>query len=396
MLIDTEWADAYFIQATAWYLEMNIQIMDTKCKEEEPFYTIDGDLSGQGCTDILYIGYLSDVHYQSLLIDYIRDNMDISASVENMDIDEEDLDIKVRDEKANTIKKQKLQNNEETGKMDDYSSGKQEDDDRCPVCLKTFKKVLTHIKRSKKCQVTDADLRKLEEKSRMKKNESSKKYYSKLKEDAVKMRKKNEQKAESKEKLKNKDPEAWRLQTKKDNESRKLSQDKTVADRLRKFREAVMYGPMFLCVSCHGKMFRNSVKILTNRVVDQIDEKIHIENCIDFDVVTRVVTESRHCNWPPLFKRIEVEVGERFICETCLSYLRVGKLPPKSFKNNLELHYTDKDLKEQDMRLTELEASLIAQNIVFQKIYQLPKSRWTGLKDKVINVPISNARRTRI
>ena len=32
---------------------------------------------------------------------------------------------------------------------------------------------------------------------------------------------------------------------------------------------------------------------------------------------------------------------------------------------------------------------MIAQNIVFQKIFQLPKSRWTGLKDKVINVPIS-------
>ena len=69
--------------------------------------------------------------------------------------------------------------------------------------------------------------------------------------------------------------------------------------------------------------------------------------------------------------------------------MKAGKLPPKSVKNCLELHNTDAELKKEDLWLTELEGSLIAQNIVFQKIYQLPKSRWTGLKDKVINVPIS-------
>ena len=33
---------------------------------------------------------------------------------------------------------------------------------------------------------------------------------------------------------------------------------------------------------------------------------------------------------------------------------------------------------------------MIAKNIIFQKIFQLPKSRWTALKDRVINVPINN------
>ena len=90
-----------------------------------------------------------------------------------------------------------------------------------------------------------------------------------------------------------------------------------------------------------------------------------------------------------MFKKNKLEVGERFICETCPRYLKEGKLPPKSFKNSLELHYTDAELKKEDLWLTELEGSLIAQNIIFQKIFQLPKSRWTGLKDKIVNVPIS-------
>ena len=42
------------------------------------------------------------------------------------------------------------------------------------------------------------------------------------------------------------------------------------------------------------------------------------------------------------------------------------------------------------MELTELEGNLIAKNIVFMKIFQLPKSRWTALKDKIINVPVND------
>merc|ERR1711923_464494 len=101
------------------------------------------------------------------------------------------------------------------------------------------------------------------------------------------------------------------------------------------------------------------------------------EVCIDLEAITTVVTKSRNINWPSEYKEDGLEVGSRFICETCLRYLKDGKLPPRSFKNSLELQYTDSQLKERDLWLTELEGSLIAPNIIFQKIYQLPKSRWT-------------------
>ena len=55
-----------------------------------------------------------------------------------------------------------------------------------------------------------------------------------------------------------------------------------------------------------------------------------------------------------------------------------------STKNHLRLEKQDESLK-----LTELEGSLIAKNLIFQKIYQLPRSRWTTLKDRIINVPIT-------
>ena len=38
--------------------------------------------------------------------------------------------------------------------------------------------------------------------------------------------------------------------------------------------------------------------------------------------------------------------------------------------------------------LTQIESNLIARVILFQKIYQLPKSRMAACKDKIINIPI--------
>ena len=65
--------------------------------------------------------------------------------------------------------------------------------------------------------------------------------------------------------------------------------------------------------------------------------------------------------------------------------MKKQKIPPMSVANNLKLAKQDESLN-----LTELEGSLIAKNLIFQKIYQLPKSRWTALTDRIINVPITN------
>ena len=85
---------------------------------------------------------------------------------------------------------------------------------------------------------------------------------------------------------------------------------------------------------------------------------------------------------------IEVTINgskQRYLCKTCISHMKSRRMPPMSVRNRLSLQPQDENLN-----LTELEATLIAKNIPFQKIYQLPKSRWTALSDKVINVPIND------
>ena len=61
-----------------------------------------------------------------------------------------------------------------------------------------------------------------------------------------------------------------------------------------------------------------------------------------------------------------------------------GKMPAMSVKNGLQLV----NLDETSLKLSEIENNLIAQNIVFQKIFLLPKSRMSAVKDRLVNVPV--------
>ena len=56
-----------------------------------------------------------------------------------------------------------------------------------------------------------------------------------------------------------------------------------------------------------------------------------------------------------------------------------------SAANGLKLIRLDPNLQ-----LTELENNLIAKRILFQKIYQLPRSRMAACKDKLVNIPIND------
>ena len=49
-----------------------------------------------------------------------------------------------------------------------------------------------------------------------------------------------------------------------------------------------------------------------------------------------------------------------------------------------------KDSNGNKLEQSELEATLIAKNIIFMKIFHLPKSRWSAVKDKTVNVPIQD------
>ena len=146
--------------------------------------------------------------------------------------------------------------------------------------------------------------------------------------------------------------------------------------RLRKFQNRVLYGPIFVCSCCHQKLFEHQVEIYDDKlreIINATDPEI-IKECIDEEIEVDLGRDAS-----------QNQIKYVYLCKSCLRSLKKGKFPKMCVKNGL---YVD-DIDDEDLKLTELENNLIARNIIFQKIHKMPKSRWHGTHDRLINVPVS-------
>ena len=166
----------------------------------------------------------------------------------------------------------------------------------------------------------------------------------------------------------------------------------TESDRLCNFQKATLTGPDFWCVSCQKGFFETQVKPMTEKLLDKIDEKLSRDSWLhDPNVFTKVKIEKGSQRVPASYKMSPVYENERYLCKLCTDSLTIkGRMSHSCVKNNLELHDTDQQLRDQDLECTELEGALCAKSLLFQKIILLVKSRWTGLIDKIVNVPITD------
>ena len=73
-----------------------------------------------------------------------------------------------------------------------------------------------------------------------------------------------------------------------------------------------------------------------------------------------------------------------YICHTCKTAMKRGRIPAMSLLNGLDLA----EILE-GCHLTELENNMIALNINFQYIFCLKKSRWAATKKQMISVPVT-------
>ena len=151
--------------------------------------------------------------------------------------------------------------------------------------------------------------------------------------------------------------------------------------RLQKFEESVRYGPIFTCTVCEQDMFRNSVTILT----DKLENEINVKSSELYNSAFKDKHPVKIWRCAKLEEEPKLDV-ECYICITCKRHLKKGNLPPMAAANGLDIV----KIKDKDLHLTELENNLIAKKIIFQKIYQLPKSRMAACKDRLVNIPISS------
>ena len=70
MTRDGTWVDYWFVQATAWYLELDIWIIATSSTDSNPYIAISGNIEDGTIpcnSPIITLGTKSNCHYQSLL-----------------------------------------------------------------------------------------------------------------------------------------------------------------------------------------------------------------------------------------------------------------------------------------------------------------------------------------
>lgn len=125
---------------------------------------------------------------------------------------------------------------------------------------------------------------------------------------------------------------------------------------IKEFKEKIREGPYYVCCVCNRMLYKKSVKnFLSTKYHDQ--HYFSVQTSFD---------------------------GKEYICNTCNSKVKQGKVPCQALINNMYVDDTPVELAS----LEKLEQILIAQRIVFQKIIVMPKGQQRKVKGAICNVPV--------
>jgi ATP-dependent DNA helicase PIF1 len=138
-------------------------------------------------------------------------------------------------------------------------------------------------------------------------------------------------------------------------------------DRLRAFLEAIGQGLRYICISCHKLSFWSGVYKVP----------------LDLAELWRKNKDLYKKCFPTELPRTS---DKDYLCHTCRKYIvQENKMPPLNHNNGLSLDEVPACLK-----LTEIGNACIARNIIFLKLFKLPVSQMSCIKDKVVNVPVTD------
>ena len=143
-----------------------------------------------------------------------------------------------------------------------------------------------------------------------------------------------------------------------------LDKNSTPSDRILRFRQEIIEGQNFTCLSCHRSLFKRSVQILTPK-----QESTLISKC--GEPFYQSMVYPRRANVP-----------EAILCHDCLKKITKKVTPKIHISNGLYLDPIPQLLKE----LPELEQHLIAKVQIFMKLKKLPSSRMSANDGRIINV----------
>ena len=378
MLKASFWVDEIFIRGTAWFLNRDIVIHQDR---NPTVRIISGNMENENSAcpgPKLHVAYLFNRHYQSILPKEV--------GTQGKDISEPSASSLQTQEPSQELPKLSSQH---------LQTKPSQDLSRCPACKKELKSVIQHINKSITCQKKLGEeklleLRRQADKKRKENNKYSKaNHHKKKKEEDYEAFKASHNARQQKYIIKKRelDPVSVKA-SQNERQAKRRRRRGSSEDRLKAFLEVTLFAADFICISCHQRHFQTNVQPFSSTIVGKISQKMRLETCIeDLKVYSNIKSDGSMTQEEDADNEKKCT---RYICKTCVGYLTRGKLPPSSVKNGLGLQMTDKKIVEEGIALTALEGSLVAKRIIFQNIFTLPKSLWTGLSGRQINIPITD------
>ena len=150
--------------------------------------------------------------------------------------------------------------------------------------------------------------------------------------------------------------------------------------RFGKFKAEIKEGLSYTCICCHRLFFTTGVRHPQYLKGDHDQQLKMLKRKLD----AKQPGLFKDCIHTPL-KRCMKTRAKLYLCHTCLGALDQFKKPAQRYNNGLQAD----DIPE-ELRLSDLEAVLIAKRILFLKIFNLPTSRWRAVIDRAVNVPIED------
>ncbi|XP_061154317.1 uncharacterized protein LOC133167487 isoform X2 [Syngnathus typhle] len=141
------------------------------------------------------------------------------------------------------------------------------------------------------------------------------------------------------------------------------------------FKDQIKNGPTFVCTVCHRALFPNQVQSCRRLLYKQ--NRNVVARCLTGQFV-HICNDECHSSC-----RVPAERKLEWICHTCHTHLKDGKMPAIAVANNLTLA----DIPTELRGLNILERHLISKCIAFAKIVPLPKGQQRAIRGNVVCVP---------
>ena len=154
-----------------------------------------------------------------------------------------------------------------------------------------------------------------------------------------------------------------------------------------RFFNATKYGPVFGCVSCYIANYIVGVYVLDEKLKAKLEEKYDDPEV--FSLLLDKVCYNTTIQATKTRRYLDIDkdgTGEKkfYICKDCKNKFIKNRMPSRCVLNENRVA----DQLDALRNMSEVEVSLIAQNIQFRKIVRLPKTQWAQLRDRVICVPV--------